>query len=331
MLLPFLQFFLSALVIIIAGTFLVRFADQISDITKLGRLFVGSVFLASATSLPELLVDLSAVKNNMPDLAVGDLIGSSVFNLMILAIADLLHKGKSPIFSQASSRHAISGAMSISVTAIAGISIFLEPRLFNFSIGEIGLGPIAIAVSYILGLRLIYFDQKITSNNQKIDMRDIKAQKFFNAVTGYLISALFILIAAPVLAEAGGKIAKLSGLGNTFVGTTLIALSTSLPELVSTISAVRKGSFDLALGNIFGSNTFNMLLLVPLDMIFKGSLLGAVNPIHIFTCFSTILITSIAVMGQLYQVEQRKKIIEPDALVVIFLVILANCVLYILR
>lgn len=332
MLTHFLQFGLAAIAIIVAGTFLVRFADQIAEATKLGRLFVGSVFLASATSLPELSVDISAIRNNMPDLAVGDLIGSSVFNLLILAIADLLHKGTSPIFSKASSKHALSGAMSMSVTAIAGISIFLEQRLQTFSFGEIGLGTLAIAIVYIFSLRLMYFDQKVTISNFHEDTKLKEKQvTLFNAVTGYLFSALAIFIAAPFLAEAGGNIADLSGLGKTFIGSTLIAFSTSLPELVSTLVAVRKGAFDLALGNIFGSNTFNMLLLTPLDMMYKGSLLAAVNPVHIFTCLATILITSIAVMGQLYQVEKRKKLIEPDALVVILLIILTNLVLYLLR
>lgn len=328
----FLQFSLAAITIIIAGTFLVRFADQISEATKLGRLFVGSVFLASATSLPELSVDISAIRNNMPDLAVGDLIGSSIFNLLILAIADLLHKGTSPIFSQASSKHALGGAMSISVTAIAGISIFLESRLEMFSFGEIGPGTFAIATAYILGLRLMYFDQKISVKNcNEEKSHNSKSATLLTAVSGYLISALAIFIAAPFLAEAGGKMADLSGLGKTFIGTTLIAFSTSLPELAATIAAVRKGAYDLALGNIFGSNTFNMLLLTPLDMVYKGSLLASVNPVHIFSCLATILITSIAVMGQLYQVEKRKKLIEPDALVVILLVGLTNFILYLLR
>lgn len=327
---PYLVFVLAATVIIIAGSFLVRFADEIAEITKLGRIFVGSIFLASATSLPELLVDISAVKNNMPDLAVGDLIGSSIFNLLILAIADLLHKGTSPIFSQASSKHALSGAMSISVTTLTGMAIFLEPRFNQFAIGEIGLGPLAIGIAYILGIRLVYFDQKLSLSKQEKDSVTTKQSTALKAFSGYLVAALFILLAAPYLASSGGEIADLTGLGKTFIGTTLIAFSTSLPELVSTLSAVRRGSYDLALGNIFGSNTFNMLLLLPLDLVYKGSLLSAVNPIHIFTCFATILITSIAIMGQLYQVEKRTRFIEPDAFVVILLVALTNFILYVL-
>ena len=327
----YLQFGIAASVIVIAGNYLVQFSDKIADATKLGRLFVGSVFLASATSLPELLVDVSAIRNGMPDLAVGDLIGSSLFNLLILAIADLIHKGTSPIFSPASSRHALAGALSISVTAIAGIAIFIENKIQVYTFGEMGLGTLSIAIAYIFGLRLIYFDQKITENKNQIDISKRGTKPLVNALMGYLTSALAILVAAPFLAEAGGEIANATGLGTTFVGTTLIAFSTSLPELVSTITAVRRGAFDLALGNIFGSNTFNMLLLIPLDLLHEGSLLAAINPVHIVTCLSTILITSVAVMGQLYQVENRKRLIEPDAFTVIFLVLLTNLLLFSLR
>lgn len=327
MMAPSLQFLLSSLTIIMAGWFLVKFADEISDITKLGRLLVGSILLAGATSLPELSVDLNAVADNMPDLAVGDLIGSSLFNLLILAIADFLQKGPSSFFSKASSKHALSAAMSINLTAIAGMAIFLESKLFGLAFFEIGFGTIAIAVAYILGMRLIYVEQRATwvseATKEKINKR-----KLFKTISGYLASAIVILIAAPYLSEAAGEITELSGLGKTFVGTTLVALSTSLPELVSTISAVRRGSFDLAVGNIFGSNTFNMLLLIPLDFAFTGSLLASVSIVHVFTCFSTILITSIALMGQLFHVEKHRRLIEPDALVIILLVLTTIMILF---
>lgn len=80
-----LEFLALAAVVALAGTFLARSADQIAEITRLGRLLIGSVLLASATSLPELTVDVSAVRQGMPDLAAGDLFGSSLMNLLILA------------------------------------------------------------------------------------------------------------------------------------------------------------------------------------------------------------------------------------------------------
>lgn len=329
MLVIVMQFVLSAVTIVFAGVVLTRNADKIAEYTKLGRLVVGSIFLAAATSLPELLVDISAVRNNMPDMAIGDLMGSSLFNLLILAIADLLHRGPKTLFSRASATHALSASMSISVTALAGGAIFLGPQLAPYAIGEFGLGTLSIVAAYILGLRMIYFDQRV--NGDRDSSTEVQLNNKGNlqrALIGYMVSAMIILIAAPFLAEAAGKISELTGLGNTFVGTTLVAFCTSLPELVSTLSAVRLGAFDLALGNIFGSNAFNMILLAPLDLVFKGPILASVSRIHVFTSFATILITSVAVMGQLYQVEKRKRLLEPDALLVIFLVLASLFILY---
>jgi cation:H+ antiporter len=179
---------------------------------------------------------------------------------------------------------------------------------------------------------MIYFNQKTGVNQESVILPNgNKKGALSRAIMGYLVSAMAILIAAPFLSEAAGKLAELTGLGKTFVGTTLVALCTSLPELVSTLAAVRMGAFDLALGNIFGSNAFNMILLAPLDLIYKGPLLASVSKVHIFTSFAAILITSVAVMGQLYQVEKRKRFVEPDALLVITLVLACLFLVYFFR
>ena len=89
MLLISLEFAILAGIVVAAGIVLAHFADRIADITRLGHLLVGSVLLAGATSLPELTVDITAIRLNMPDLAAGDLLGSSLMNLLILAVCDL--------------------------------------------------------------------------------------------------------------------------------------------------------------------------------------------------------------------------------------------------
>lgn len=321
------QFVVSALAIVVAGIFLVRSSERIGELTKIGSLFAGSLLLAGATSLPELLVDISAIRSGLPDLAVGDLMGSSLMNLLILAVADLSHRSSKKMFSRAGAQHALSATISINMTAIAAIAIFLSPHLARIGLGEIGLGPIAIGISYLLALRLLYFDRPKdpvrTSESAQAGRKEL-----VRSISVYFASALAIFVAAPYLAEAAGKISELSGLGDTFVGTTLVAFCTSLPEIVSTVTAVRMGAFELAVGNIFGSNAFNMVLLIPLDYIHEGSLLGAVSRNHVLTALSVILASSVAVMGQLYQVERRRKLVEPDAFAVIGIVTGALLILY---
>ncbi|MGE5193530.1 MAG: sodium:calcium antiporter, partial [Deltaproteobacteria bacterium] len=275
------QFVACAAVIIVAGTFLTRCADALADLTGFGRLLVGSILLAATTSLPELTVDISAVRMGLPDMAVGDLMGSSLFNLLILAIIDMLHHSRGRLLSRASAAHALSAIVSIALTAVAAGGILLGRRSEPWTLLGIDPTSIAILVVYILGVRLVFYDQRVAAESlpgahQDVLMPAGKRATLGRASAGFAAAAGAILIAGPFMAEAAGKLADLTGLGGTFVGTTLVALSTSLPELVASLAAVRMGAFDLAAGNVFGSNAFNMVLLIPLGAAcHQGSLMSA--------------------------------------------------------
>lgn len=332
-----IEFAICASVIVVAGVFLTRYADALADLTGCGRLLVGSILLAGATSLPELTVDISAVRLGLPDMAVGDLMGSSLFNLLILAVIDMLHQSRGRLLSRASAAHALSATVSIALTALAAAGILLGERSERWRLLGVNASSLAILVVYVFGVRLVFYDQRVAATENNGPAHDVlmpagKKTTLGRASAGFAIAAVAILVAGPFMAEAAGKIAECSGLGGTFVGTTLVALSTSLPELVASLAAVRMGAFDLAVGNVFGSNAFNMVLLIPLDVVYQqGSLLASVSPNHALTCLATIIVTCVAVAGQLYQVERRKKLIEPDALLVILLICGAIGLLYWIR
>jgi cation:H+ antiporter len=313
---------------------LTRSADKIAEITGWGRLLIGSVMLAAATSLPELSVDISAVSQNLPDIAVGDLLGSSLMNLLILAVLDLSHRSRGKMFSRAASAHALSGVQCIALTAIVGIGFLTARRAPDFGLFGVHAAVWAVAVGYLLGVRLIFLDQRI-SLREAIESGATpppahSRKGLVRCVLWFIAAAAIITITGPRLAASAGKIAQLSGLGGSFVGSTFVALSTSLPELVTTIAAVRLGAFDLAVGNIFGSNAFNMLLFFPLDLAFPGTLLAVASPVHMVSVLAVILAMAIAIMGQLYQSEaHRIRLLEPDAWLVIALVLGAMWLIYI--
>jgi cation:H+ antiporter len=334
------QFLTSAGVIVAAGTALTRYADAIARLTKLGQLFVGILFLAAATSLPELVVDMSAVRLGKPDLAVGDLFGSSLANLSILGVLDLLHYSRGQALSRLSAAHALSAAMSISLTSLACVSILAGRRVHVPSILGVGIGPWAILVVFILGVRLVFYDQKalISGAVPKSDAGAAAAAEpggttgtLSRALLGYVISAGVIVVAGPFLARSAGSLAELTGLGDTFVGTALVALCTSLPELITSLTAIRMGAIDLAIGNLLGSNSFNMVLLIPLDLLQPGALLSGVSPINAITCVSVMLVTSVVITGQLYHAERRIRFIEPDAVLVLILSLASIVLIYYLR
>lgn len=331
-----LQFFLTAILIIFAGTFLTKFSDKIAELTGWGRLFVGSLLLAGATSLPELMVDIHAVRNNLPDLAVGDLLGSSLFNLLILALLDFLYPSKfrRTSFSPQFLHHSLSAVLAIVLTSIVGVGI--ASRLEISFIG-VSLFAWAAFFVYLYGLRLIFIDGKREYDCEaEVEPRTeassrAKVYSLAAAGLGYISSSCVILFAAPYLIESADEIAAVSGLGHTFVGTTLVALTTSLPELVATLAAFRMGAVDLALGNIFGSNAFNAILFVPLDYLYVGSLFASVKLIHAVTAFSVVTATGVAVIGQLYRKKERAKFTEPSSEIVVVVIVLFLILLYFLK
>jgi cation:H+ antiporter len=330
-----LQFVGCAAVIVVAGTFLSKYADAIADLTGLGRLLVGSVLLAGATSLPELTVDISAIRLGAADMAVGDIVGSSLMNLLILALLDLSHHSRGRMFSKQAAAHALSGSLAAALTAILGLGLLTAKALQPYSILGIGPATILMLLAYVLGVRLIFLDQRMAKNTALETGADAHSNSpkltLASAGVGFAVCAIVILIAGPFLAHAADSLAEKTGLGGTFVGTTLVAFSTSLPELVSSFAALRLGAHDLAIGNIFGSNAFNMILLAPLDMAHPGSLLAAVSTGHAITCIAVILATQVAVMGQLYRAESKWPLIEPDAWLVILIVVTALALVYFIR
>lgn len=329
-----IQFVVAAVVIIMAGAALTQCGDIIAKGTKLGGLLVGTILIAGATSLPELGVNISSVRRGDADLAVGDLAGSSLMNLLILAVLDLTRYSRGRMLSKASAKQALGASSSIALTAIVAIFIMLSARLGEIEIWRVGPGTIVLVVAYVLCLRLIHRGREGTERRSDQEhaiwppfLRNLQLR---GAIVGYLIAGAAILSAAPFLSRAASNLAEQTGLGGTFFGSTFVALSTSLPEVATTFTAVRIGALDMAMGNILGSNSFNMVLLIPLDLVYDGSLLAAVSPSHAYTALCVILVTSVVILSQLYPVERKKPFVEPDAWLAITLVIASFTGLYFL-
>jgi cation:H+ antiporter len=327
-----LEFALAAIAIIIAGSLLTRFADRIAESTGLGKVFVGSLFLAGATSLPELMVDIRSVQMGLPDLAVGDLLGSSLFNLLILSVLDFTYPSefRGTSFSPKYLHHSLSAMLSIVLTSLIGIAIVADLSWSLFGINAILW---VIIVFYGFGMRLVFLDGTPAASSKTVVPDTSEANKknspknLILSIIAYLACATMILVSAPFLVHASDQLAHHTGLHHHFIGTTLIAFSTSLPELVTTIAAFRMGVPDLALGNIFGSNAFNMLMFFPMDFLEDGNLLQKTNKTHAITVLAVILSSSIAVMGQLYRKKERKKLTEPSSELVVLVVLTALFIL----
>ena len=310
-----LVFLLSAAVLVRAGASLAGYADQIADRTKMSRLFVGTLLLAFATSLPELVTEVTAARAGAPDLALGDLFGSSMANMAILASIDLLYRGR--VWPSVELGHARVAGVAIALTAMVALSIFTQTTL---RIGWVGVTPILIAVLYVAsiawfrrmpllarpGLEAPKLSvQKPTGWSKKAAERSTRA--LWARFAG---SALVILIMAPVVTLSVKVIADSTGIAQTFLGAALLAVTTSLPELIASIASLRIGAYDMAVGNLFGSNVANMSVLLFADLAYtEGPILAGLGAILLMA------IAVAAIVGESERTRFRK--LEPDAIVLL--------------
>jgi cation:H+ antiporter len=321
--LAFALFFVSGGILIFAGIILAHQADVIASLSKLGRFFVGSVFLACATSLPELFTDISAIVFLAPNLAVGDLFGSSMANMLILSIIDLIPP-RGRVFKNAAFDHGLAACLAISLSAFAAIFVLMPSEL---SLLGLSFGSILLFSIYLTGNFLLFKHAKaqfITPELSKVD----KKNSIKKAIIKFSLAALITAVIAPIFAWSAKEIAVLTGLGNTFIGTWLVGISTSLPELASSITAIRMGAFDLAVGNLFGSNALNMALFLPLDLVHKGALFSDLDQSHALSSSFSIILMSIGLFAIMYRAKFRIAIIQPDSFLMLIIYIFAIFSLY---
>lgn len=317
------QFVLSALVIVVAAYFLAKYGDVIAIRTGLGGMFIGILLMAGATSLPELLTSMEAVRQNTPNIAAGNLLGSNGFNMLLLAVLDLLHRSQR-ILRKAAMRHALTGSLAI---LMIGLSLFFITAEINVKVGWVGLDSIIIIAAYVFALRLISGDQEKGKPAEKYIPEG--TPKLWIGFLGFVAAAGVLIFITPIMVGASNEIAEITGLGTTFVGTTLVALVTSLPEMVTTIAAIRIGASDMAIGNLFGSNMFNMFALGLTDLFYtQGRFLATIDPAFMLVGLFGLLMTTIGLVGNLAKLEKRFWFIEIDSLLLFILYFSGMWLLY---
>ncbi len=328
-----LGFIVCTLVIVFSGTRLSRYGDIIAEKTGLGRAWIGVVLMASVTSLPELVTGISSVTYaDVPNIAIGDVLGSCVFNILIFAILDALYRIK-PISAKAHQGNVLSAGFGILLISIVAISLFLGKYISP--LGWVGPYSLFFVVIYFVAMRLVFSYEKrqisVFMKEKTVEFR-YKDISIKTAISRYSVNAVVVIIAATFLPKIGEGIAETTGLGQTFVGNIFIALSTSLPEVVVSITAIKIDAIDLAIGNLFGSNIFNIFILAIDDIFFiKGPLLSFVNPNHIISALSAIAMTTIAIVGLTYRAERKPLFLAWDSIGIVTVYFVNLMSLYMLR
>lgn len=275
-------------------------------------MFVGTLLLAGATSLPDLLSSVNAVHLGVPGMAAGSMFGSNMFNMLMLAILDLIYQN-ARILRRVAMNHALTASLA---TLLAGAAVFFILADINLSIGWVGLDSLIIILVYVGGMRMIQTQGGPPPTELPTDEGKIPSLK--QAGTGFVIATIVLVGVVPLLVESAAQIGEITGLSAGFIGATLLALVTSLPELVATTAAVRLGAYDLAIGNLFGSNFFNMLAFGLTDVFYlQGRFIDLIDSNFALVGLLGLLLTSMGLIGNLLRVERRIGFLELDALVIL--------------
>jgi len=329
MLLTILGFLLCAAVIFFSGTKLAHYGDQMAELTGMGKAWFGLIMMASVTSLPELFVGISSASIiESADFAVGDVLGSCAFNLAILSLLDVFSK-KTTLFSVASQSHVLAGALGIVLFSFVGIGLFLP---FDFKLIDwIGISSIVFIAIYLVSIKLVYqYDRNHPSPTIPTTLVELQNRTSLKKVIfWYSINALVVIGAALLLPHFAEQFSNQTGLDKSFTGTVLLAASTSLPEVAVSVAAIRMGAIDMAVGNLLGSNLFNVFILAIGNIFYrKGHILVDASESNIISVFSIITMTAIAIVGLTYRSKNKFFFLAWDTLLIVIMFIFNMVILY---
>lgn len=357
-----LVFVVAASIIWFAGTKLEHAAEGIATHTGLGRAFVGLLLLAAATSLPEVATTTTASLGGNSSLAVHNLLGGVVIQTAVLAIADLVAGRNALTFLAPHFVLLIEGVGVIFLLAIVLIGMAVGSEIgsaggLTSTIG-VGIWLLLLALAYVLVLYVTYRSQRQSrwtpdtpsnaSRNRDIasskdtDSQHQKQQpeKQSSAARRSLTQiclafagfSLLVLVAGWAVAKSGETFAKQTGLGSSFVGATLVALATSLPEISTTVSAAKNDRYETAFSNIFGSNSFDITLLILVGLLASGpALIQSASPSAMLAAGVGVLVTCIYLWGLLEREDRTILRIGWDSAAVLIVSLAGAAGIYALR
>ncbi|MFZ5502378.1 MAG: sodium:calcium antiporter [Pseudomonadota bacterium] len=302
-----LQLLFCLVAIAFAGYFLSRYGDIIAEKSGISASWVGLILLSTATSLPELVTGISSVSfAHAPDIAVGDVLGSAVFNLVILVVLDALYR-RETLYSRAAQGHILSASLGTILIAFAGFSLLLDHAGMSPMLGHVGFYTPFIVLVYLVAMRAVYsYEQRTLSEYTEVSAERYPEMTLRRAIKGYSLAAMAVVLAGSWLPFVARDISDMMAWEQSFVGTLLVAAVTSAPEAAVTLSALRIGALDMAIANLLGSNLFNIVILAVDDMFYRESaLLAHVDISHALTAFTAVMMSALVTVGLIFRPQGR--------------------------
>jgi len=301
----------SALAILMMGTRLTRLADRLAEASGLGQAVFGAVLLGGATSLAGIVTSVAAALADHPQLAVSNAVGGIAAQTAFLAIADLAYRRVNLEHAAASAENLLSGALLCGLLGLVLLAVH-APAWDLWSVHPVSF---LLFAAYLLGMRLARQAHRhpawkpLMTEETRPDRPDKRHADDHRETggqwLGFAALAVGVTVAGYLVAVSGIALVRTTGLSETVVGGLFTAVATSLPELVTSIAAVRQGALTLAIGGIIGGNTFDVLFIALSDIAYRpGSIYHAIDGEPLFVVSLTIVLTSILLLGMLHR-EKR--------------------------
>ena len=304
-----IEFILCAVLIFWTGSLLSKYGDVIAEKTGLGRAWIGAILIAGVTSLPELASGVSAVAwLKTPNLAAGAALGSCLFNLALIAMIDLAYQ-PGRVLAKAHEVHILSGGLGVLMLGMVALGVLIGPVLNEASL--LGVGPLSIAIVllYAVGARMIAGLEKervgevLEKEAAEGNYAQISIRKTYAV---FILSSVAVVGLGIWLASIGDRLAATTGLSSSFVGNLFLAVTTSLPEIAASLAAIRLGAIDLAIGNVLGSNLFNILLFFVYDLADgRANFWVSVTNANAFAAVMTMMMTGVVIISLMYRASPK--------------------------
>ena len=296
----------SALVIILAGTRLAGVADRLADRTGMGEILAGALFVGGSTSLPGAIASMSTAADGHAQLAIGNAIGGLTAQTMFLAIADMTYRRANLEHAAATVTGLTQGVLLVTLLTMA----LLATSVPDVTFWGIHPATLVLIVSYVFGLRLLR-DIKENPMWSPVDTDETR-KAVDEAMEGegepttsqlwwrFGLYASLTAIAGYGIAEGSEGLLDRTPLSEAAIGTLIAGVANSLPELVTAIAAVRRGAVNLAIGDVIGGNSFEVLFLAAADVFYRdGSIYHAFTSDNMVTALIAVLMTGVLLLGLL--------------------------------
>jgi cation:H+ antiporter len=313
----------SSAAVIFFGTLLAKYGDALATLTGWGRLFVGSILLALATSLPELSTNISAVQLDPPnpELALGNILGANMINMFTMAMVALVFGGRRFLQRVAPEQ----GYLILLAAVMTALAVLFAAIRLDVAFWQIGLSSVVLLVVYVIGMRIVY--AKRPESEQEEAGEEDPAMTLARASLLFTLVSVGVVIAGIFLAWSVDQIAGITGVASSTLGILVASIVTTMPEATATVAAARMGAADLGVAGLYGSCVFNVTILAYADPFYRqGVLTSQSEPTHFVAGVVAVFLILIG-LGLILARNRLPQMVAAGGLALMALIYLAGAVM----